>query len=192
MSQTSISAGGQARGDAGEMADSTPAVVDSGFNEETTELPWGVGLRDGTGERQYKLASGFSGTLPITGILLRRANYQQRITLPNGQTVGDFGGSGLVQYAPLNVLRKGKVLVPCEAAVTFGHGGWCRGVATGGGVTEQRGMWRGAARGAAGPLGASYHVDASKQTVFRSASFTAADGTTTVAVLEVDFVNGPF
>ena len=189
MSQTTISAGGQARGDVGELADSMPAVVDSGFNEDAVEMPFGVGVRLGTSERYYRLPTGFSGVNPIQGVLLRRANYQQRITLPNGQTIGDFGGSGLLQNAPLNLLRKGRVIVPVESTVTLGHGGWCRGIATG---SASQGTWLGAARGGAGPLGASYHVDASKQTVFRSASFTAADGSTTVAVLEVDFTNGPY
>lgn len=189
MSQTTISAGGQARGNAGDLADSGPKEVVSGVNENTAQMPFGFGVRDGSAEKFYKLATGFSGSVPVTGVLMRRANYQPRITLPNGQTVGDQGASGLHQYAPLNVLRRGRIIVPVESAVTLGHGAWCRGIATG---AQTEGSWLGAARGAAGPLGASYHVDCSKQAVFRSASFTAADGTTTVAVLEVDFTNGPF
>lgn len=189
MSQTTISAGGQAIGDAGDPADAGFKDVDSGFNQGTAEIPFGYGVRDGSARQWYVLPTGFSGVLPVTGVLARRANYQPKITLPNGQTVGDFGGSGLAQNAPMNIVRQGRVLVPVESAVTFGHRAWCRGVATG---SLSQGSWLGAAVGAAGPLGASYHVDCSKQGVFRSASFTAADGSTLVAVLEVDFVNGVY
>jgi hypothetical protein len=189
MSQTTISAGGQARYNAGDLADSGLNDNLSGINEETVEMPWGYGLRDGASERGYKLATGFSGAVPVTGVLARSI-ASQRITFPNGQNNGgNFGGSGLLQYADLRVVHKGRVVVPVEGAVTLGQGAWCRGVATG---TLTRGSWLGAARGAAGPLSASYHVDCSKQAVFRSASFTAADGTTTVAILEVDFTNSPY
>lgn len=188
MSQTTINAGGQAIGDAGDPADSHPNEFTSGFNEENVQMPFGYGVRYGSARDFYKLASGFSGVLPVQGVLVRRANYQQSITLPNGQTVGDQGGSGLVQYAPLNVLRRGRVLVPVESTVTLGQRAWCRGVATG---ALSRGSWIGAADGSA-PLGASYHVDCSKQAVFVSGSFTAADGSTTVAILECNFVNSAY
>jgi len=193
MSQTTISAGGQAIGNAGDVADSGPKDVVSGFNQNTTELPFGYGLRDGTSQDFYAIATGFSTVLPITGVLLRRANYQPKITLPNGQTVGDFGGSGLVQYAPLNVMRKGRVLVPVEGPVTFGQRAWCRGIATGSSALVTPGIWSATSYSVAGnDTTPSYHVNTTKQAVFRSGSFTAADGTTLVAVLEVDFTASNF
>lgn len=186
MSQTTISAGGQSIGVAGQIYDSGPHDIVSGVNEENTQMPFGYGVRDGSARDFYKLASGFSGVLPIAGINVWSANHQPAFTAPNGQVNGDMGSSGLLQYASLQVGRKGRYLVPVEAAPTIGDGAWCRGVATGNlGV----GVWRSATRGAAGPLGASYHVDCSKQAVFRTTSFTASDGSTLVAVVEVDFTN---
>jgi hypothetical protein len=191
MSQTVINAGGQAIGDAGDAADSNTKQVVSGFNQDAVQMPFGYGVRDGTAQGFYKLATGFSGVAPVTGVLLRRANYQPQITLPNGQTVGDLGASGLLQNAPLNIMRSGRVLVPVEAAVANGLRAWCRGVATG---SLTAGSWLAGVLGGSGPatVGPSYCVDTSKQAVFRSASFTAADGTTLVAVLECDFTNSAY
>lgn len=193
MSQTTINAGGQAVGDPGDMADSGPRDVVSGFNADAAQMPFGYGvaINTNTGDL-YGLPTGMSNAYPVEGVLLRRANYQPRITLPNGQTVGDLGASGLHQYAPLNVARKARVLVPVEAAVTRGQKAWCRGVATG---SLTQGSWRGAAVGAVPlggtvALGASYFIDCTKQASFRTASFTAADGSTLVAVLECDFTTG--
>lgn len=192
MSQTTITAGGQAIGDPGDPADSGPKDVVSGFNQNSAQMPFGFGVRDGTSRDFYVLPTGMSNAYPVGGVLLRRANYQPQITLPNGQTVGDLGASGLVQYAPLNIMRKGRALVPVEAAVTLGQRAWCRGVATG---AQTQGSWRGADVGAvplggSQALGASYFIDTSRAAVFRSASFTAADGSTLVAVVEVDFTTG--
>jgi hypothetical protein len=192
MSQTVINAGGQAIGDAGDTADSGPMDVVSGFNQNTAQLPFGFGVRDGTARDFYVLPTGMSNAYPVGGVFLRRANYQPQITLPNGQTVGDLGASGVVQNAPLNIARKGRVLVPVEAAVTLGQRAWCRGVATG---AQTQGSWRGADVGAVPlggsvALGASYFIDCTRAGVFRSASFTAADGSTLVAVLESDFTVG--
>lgn len=189
MSQTTVPAGGALIGVPGQIYDSGPHDIVSGFNEETAQMPFGFGIRDGSAKDFYKLASGFSGVLPVAGVNVWNANHEPAITLGNAQVIGDMGASGLLQNAGLQVGRKGRFLVPVEAAPTIGDGAWCRGVATGNlGV----GSWRSAARGAAGPLGASYHVDCSKQAVFRSSSFTAQDGSTLVAVLEVDFTSGPY
>lgn len=193
MSQTSINAGGNRVGDPGDPADAGPKEVLSGFNADAAQMPFGYGvaINNNTGDL-YSLPTGMSNAYPVAGVFLRRANYQPRISLPNGQTVGDLGPSGVHQYAPLNVAIKGRVLVPVEAAITRGQRAWCRGVATG---SQTQGSWRGAAVGAV-PLGgtvaagASYFIDCTKQGIFRSASFTAADGSTLVAVLEVDFTNG--
>lgn len=189
MSQTTINAGGMSIGVAGQVYDTGPHDIVSGFNEEAAQMPFGHGVRDGSSAGFYKLATGFSGVYPVVGINVQGWNHMPAVTLNNGQVIGDQGASGLLQNASLQVGRKGRFLVPVEAAPAVGDGAWCRGVATGNlGV----GLWRGTTRGAAGPLGASYHVDCSKQAVFRTAAFTAADGTTLVAVLEVDFTNGPY
>lgn len=185
MSQTSVSAGGQAVGNPGEIADTGPRDINSGFNEATTQMPFGYGVRFGSANNYYVLATGFSVSVPVQGVNLLNANHMPAITLANGTVIGDLGSSGLLQYASLQVMRQGRVLVPVEASPSLGDRAWCRGIGTG---SLTPGVWRGAAAGSA-PLGGSYHVDCSKQGVFRSTAFTAADGSTLVAVLEVDFVN---
>jgi hypothetical protein len=193
MSQTTIDSGGQAVGDPGDPADAGVKDVLSGFNANDVQMPFGFGVAVNTLSGDlYGLPTGMSNAYPVAGVLLRRANYQPRISLPNGQTVGDLGASGLHQYAPINVAVKGRILVPVEAAVTRGQRAWCRGVATG---SQSQGSWRGAAVGSVPlggsvALGASYFLDCTKQAVFRSASYTAADGSTLVAVLECDFTTG--
>ena len=190
MSQTTVTAGGQAIGDPGQIDDGGLVTdVVSGFNENAVQMPWGYGLRQGTTADFYALASGFSGVLPCVGVNAYSSSHQPAITLGNGQVIGDLGASGLNQNASLRVMRKGRVIVPVEGTVTLGHGAWCRGGATG---SLTQGSWLGAARGGAGPLGASYHVDCSKQARFVSGTSTASDGTTSVAILEVDFTNSAY
>lgn len=193
MSQTSINAGGQAIGDAGDPADAGPKDFLSGFNGGSAQIPFGFGVSpNALANSFYALPTGMSNAYPVGGVFVRRANYQPQITLPNGQTVGDLGASGIVQNAPMNVAIKGRFLVPVEAAVTRNQRAWCRGVATG---AQTQGSWRGAdvgsvPLGGSVALGASYFLDCTKQGVFRTASFTAADGSTLVAVLECDFTTG--
>jgi hypothetical protein len=197
MSQTSINAGGQRVGYAGDPADPGPKDSLSGFNADTTQMPFGYGVsvNTNTGDK-YSLPTGMTNAYPVAGVLLRRANYVLQHNLAGGGSAGDLGGSGLLQYAPLNVGIKGRFLLPVEVAVSRGDRLWCRGVATGTAITSAaQGSWRGAAVGAV-PLGgtvaagASYFIDCTKQGVFRTASYTSADGTTLVAVCEVDFTNG--
>lgn len=188
MSQTSVSAGGQAIGVAGQLYDSGPHDTLSGFNEDSTQMPFGYGVRFGTARDMYVLATGFSNVVPVQGVNLHGLNHVKAGAADSGGAYqGDLGASGLLENAGLQVLRKGRVLLPVEAAPSIGDRLWCRGVATG---SLSRGSWRGAAPGSA-PLGASYHVDCTGQGVFISSSFTAADGSTLVAVAEVDFTNKP-
>lgn len=189
--QTSVTAGGFAAAVAGQIAEGIDPSVKSGFNEGTSEVPFGFGLRDGTtNERGYLLPTGFSGVYPVVGVAAYGLNHVPRgVADSNGNYAGDLGGSGLIQYAQLDVLRRGSIWLPVEATVTKGQRGWCRGIGTG---AQTPGSWMGAAPGAAGPLGASYHVDASKQVQFRTGVYTAADGSTSVAIADCDFVNSPY
>lgn len=189
MSQSSINAGGQVIGVPGQLIDSGPHDIVTGFNEETTQMPFGYGLRQGTSADYYKLATGMSSSSQkaIVGVNAFSLDHSRAGAVDSaGHYAGDLGASGLLQYANLQVVRRGRVLVPVEAAVSVEDRAWCRGVATG---NLSPGVWRGVAAGAADPLGGSYHVNCTNQAVFRTASFTGPDGSTLVAVLECDFTN---
>lgn len=195
MSQTSVTAGGQGVAVAGQLGDASDYRVDSGANEGTSQMPFGFGVRDGSAERGYLLATGFSGVVPVVGVNLHGLNHAPAGAVDgNGNYQGDIGGSGLLQYSAIDVLRRGPVWLPVENTITKGMRGWCRGIATGstGLGAGAVGAWAGALPAAAGPFGASYHVDCTKQVQFRSASVLAADGTTLIALAEVDFVNSPY
>ncbi len=193
--QTTVPAGGQAMAVAGQLGDASDPSVKSGFNEGTDQIPFGFGVRDGVGERMYILPTGFSGVLPIAGVNLHsQAHAPAGVADSDGRYQGDLGGSGLLQYATMDILRRGEAWLPVENTVTKGMRGWCRGIATG--PTGTPGLWAGAAPGAAGVgpagFGASYHVDASKQVKFVTGVYIAADGSQAIALAECDFVNSPY
>lgn len=187
MSQTTVSSAGQAIGVAGQIADSGDQDVVSGFNKEATnQIPFGAGVRvqpssNGDG---FLLPTGFSTVGgDVAGISVFSFNhFKQGAADPAGNFAGDMGGSGLLPNAGLQVLREGRAIVPVQDNVRPGDRAFCVGIATG---TLFQGMWAGSG------YGASYHIDCTRQGVFRSAAYTAADGTTKVAILEVDFTNKP-
>jgi len=198
MAQTTVSAGGQSIGVAGQLADSAEGRdVVSGFNKEATaQIPFGFGVRvqPGSNGDGFLLATGFSGGAPgteVAGINVFSFNhFKQGAADPLGNFAGDLGGSGLLPNAGLQVLREGRVLVPVEINVVAGDRAWCRGIATGT-TSNTAGIWSGTGYNVAG-AGSSYMIDCTRQGVFRSGTYTAADGVTKVAVLEVDFTNKSF
>lgn len=187
MSQTTISAGGQAVGIAGQIADSCDPNIVSGFNKEVTaQIPMGFGVRVASGifGDAYVLPTGFSTVGgDVAGISVFSYNHQ-RVGNPGGDGVfaGDMGGSGLLPNAGLQVMREGRAYVPVQDTVRPGDRAYCVGIATG---TLTQGLWAGSG------YGASYHIDCTRQGVFRSGTFTAPDGTTKIAILEADFINKP-
>jgi len=192
MSQTTVSAGGQPIGFAGMVADSGIHDIVSGFSQEATNpIPFGVGLRAGTSPDGYLMPTGFSIVLPIEGVSVFSFDHNRVGTVdPNGNFSGDMGASGIVPKGNLQVMRKGRILVPVEGTVRRGDPAFCRGIATGASSNGNIGIWSGTGYGAMSlgvPASPSYHVDCTKAAQFRSGSFTAADGSTLVAVLEVDF-----
>lgn len=204
MSQTVISAGGQAIGVAGQVADSAHQDIVSGFNKEAAkQIPFGHGVRvqPGSNGDGFLLATGFSGSqglgFDVAGVNVFSFNHM-RLTGPDaaGNYAGDIGSSGangpagLVANAGMQVLRRGRILVPVEADVVAGDRPWCRGIATGVTAGQFAGTWAGTGYNVAG-AGSSYMLDVTKCGVFRSNSYTAADGTTRVAILEVDFTSKP-
>jgi hypothetical protein len=199
MAQTTVSAGGQAIGLAGQIADSANPDVVSGFNKEaTSQIPFGVGVRvqPGSNGDGFLLATGFSGGAPgteIAGINIFGFNhFRQGAADPLGNFAGDLGGSGLLPNAGMQVMRDGRAIVPVEIAVVAGDRAWCRGIATGASSASNTvGQWAGTGYNTAGN-GSSYMIDCTRQAVFRSGTYTAADGVTKVAILECDFTNKSF
>lgn len=199
MSQTTVSAGGQAIGVAGQLSDTGEGVdIVSGFNmEATNQIPFGFGLRvqPGSNGDGFLLATGFSGLSPgldVAGINTFSFNHARvGVADSAGNFSGDMGASGLLPKAGLQVLRQGRIIVPVEIPVVAGDRPWCRGVATGTSSSAAfQGIWSGTGYNLANDAaGSSYMIDCRRQGVFRSGTYTAADGTTKVAILEVDFTN---
>lgn len=184
MSQTTVNSGGQAIGVAGQVADSSDATdIVSGFNKEATaQIPFGYGVRNnGNSADGYLLATGFSTVVDVNGLSVFNLAHNRAGTVDSaGNFSGDMGGSGLLPNSSLQIARKGRYLVPLQDTVRVNDRAFCVGIATG---TITPGLWAGSG------YGMSYHIDCTSKAVFRSGTFTAADGTTKVAVLEVDFTN---
>jgi len=197
MAQLTVPAGGQSIGVAGQLADSGKPDVVSGFNKEaSSQIPFGFGVRvqPGSNGDGFLLATGFSGGAPgteVAGISIFSYNhFKQGAADPLGNFAGDLGGSGLLPNAGMQILREGRAIVPVEITVVAGDRAWCRGIATGT-TSNTAGIWSGTGYNVAG-AGSSYMIDCTRQGVFRSGTYTAADGVTKVAVLEVDFTNKSF
>lgn len=123
-----------------------------------------------------------SATLPtaetnkVWGIVLHSNAYDRTYTLADGSTGGELGTTGLMPGAVMNVLRKGRVWVTAQTAVTPGDRLWVRAVATG---DEVLGGLEDADDG-------TDMIDCTSQGVWCT---TAAAGD--LAILEVDFTNKP-
>jgi hypothetical protein len=184
MSQPTMFAGGALSGFAGQIADDGDVEIVSGVNQDAVQMPFGFGVRQGSSgssERFYSLATGFSTTFELSGLVVHSYDHAPAgAATSDGVFGGDLGASGLLQNAAFEVGREGRYWVPVEQAVRNGDRAWCRGIGTG---ALTAGVWNGT------NLGGSYHVDCTRQAIFRSASVTAADGTTLIAVLECDFTN---
>lgn len=200
MSQTTVSAGGQSIGVAGQLADSSAGHsedVVSGFNKEgTSQIPFGFGVRvqPGSNGDGFLLPTGFSNIglgFDVAGVNVFGFNHMRSGSADSaGNFPGDLGGSGLLPNATMQIVRRGRVIVPVETAVVAGDRPWCRGIATGS-TSNTAGVWSGTGYNSAGN-GSSYMLDLTRNGVFRSGTYTAADGVTKVAILEVDFTNRPY
>lgn len=199
MSQTTVSAAGQAIGIAGQLADTGEGQdIVSGFNmESTSQMPFGFGIRvqPGSNGDGFLIATGFTNGVgcDVAGVNVFSFSHNRAgVADSSGNYSGDMGASGLLPKAGLQVLRKGRVLVPVEIAVVAGDRPWCRGIATGTSSSAAMvGIWSGTGYNS-GSNGSSYLVDCTRMGVFRSGTYTAADGTTKVAILEVDFTSRPY
>lgn len=186
MSQTTVPPGGMSPGIAGMKYDTGPHDIVSGFNAEASaQIPFGYGLMKAPNGAQdsYVLPTGPSGTMEIAGLnVFSLTHVRAGAVDAAGVFAGDLGASGLLPKAGMQVARQGRFWVPVDYDVRNGDRAFCRVTATG---AQTPGSWVGT------NLGGSYVRDCRAQAVFRSATYTAADGTTRIAVLEVDFTNQP-
>lgn len=197
MSQTTVSSGGQSIGVAGQIADSQEGRdTVSGFSKEPagTQIPFGFGVRvqPGSNGDGFLLATGFSNIglgFDVAGVNTFDFNHARAgVADSAGNFSGDLGASGLLPNASLQVTRRGRILVPVEINVVAGDRAWCRGVGTG---ALTPGSWAGTGYNVT-TNGSSYMLDVTRLGVFRSGTYTAADGTTKVAILDCDFTGRPY
>lgn len=166
MSQTSIPAS-LPIGFAGMKADTTEDTVETFVSAEASaEIPFGVMVAQGTGDRDGKMPA--AGTDKLVGIVLHSHDYAKDTEL---------GSTGLKPKTALQILRKGKALVTVEEAVAPGDRAHIR-YASGAGGT-QKGAWRKSSV-------ANETIDATTQCVFRSTA--SANG---LAEVEIDMVAKP-
>lgn len=107
--QTSVTAT-PTLGKAGLIADMSPnADVRSYANESSSEIPFGVMVKQGTGDDQcLPLESGDTAPLFI-GVTVYNPSAAKPYVL---------GDTGIKQYGTLGVMQKGVIWVPVEEAVT--------------------------------------------------------------------------
>ena len=176
--QTSINKAGQPAAFAGMLSDNSDNDVVSRFSAETvTEIPFGAGVQFHTVARSCKLLA--SGGV-LMGVSVWGANH-----MPG--TGGDLGTTGLKPKAGLQVLRRGRIWALVDKATTSIAAGTDRGYCryTADGVTNPDvGAW-------AKADDSGKTLDATKQTQFFSGLFTAADGVTKIAELDVNFNSKP-
>lgn len=185
MSQRTVLPNGMAVAIAGQLADTGPHDIITGFSAESTlSIPWGFGLRKAaSGNPQgHVLPTGTSGTFEIVGVnILRYDAMRQGSADADGNYAGEVGSTGLLPKAMLEVGRKGRAYVPVEVEVRDGDRAYCR--IGPGGASGGAGIW--------GGTGISGMIDCRKQAVFRSNTVVSADGTSRIAVLEFDFTASP-
>lgn len=183
MSQTTINAGGQPIGLAGQVYDSQEVLdIPAFFNTGTASIPFGCAVALDTANEKGGKAIVLVGD-KIIGINVFSLNH-----MPAGTSAGqgDIDSVGLVQNAGGQLGRKGRFLVPIMSGVTIAIGDrcWCT-FESDGGSNTQIGVWSNANTG-------SHCIDLTKIGVFKSATFvapTVTGGSANVAVLEVDFTS---
>ncbi len=175
--QTTVLRSGQPQAFAGMVADSGIKDDVSSFNLETVDsIPFGSGVK-WSGQRGSLLPT--ANNSPLQGIVVWNADHQTG-------TYGDLDTIGVKPNGALVVRRKGRIWVPVDAEYAVGDltpgtsRGYCR-FETDGATNTVRGRWRASDDG---------HVDSAiNQVVFVSNVILAADGTTKIAEVEVDFTS---
>lgn len=177
MSQTSVSASGQAVGVAGQVFDNAEVKdIISAFSEEVSaEIAFGSGVVHGVNDQGALIPT--LAADKTMGVVAWGMNH-----MPGAN--GDLGTTGLKPKAGLQVMRKGRILVQLDVGVVsvtpYTDRAYLRWAANGGNTVL--GRW-----GKASDAG---NIDLTAAAVFVSSIQTFPDGTKG-AVLEVDFTNKP-
>jgi len=166
---------------AGQLYDHGPHDIITMRNAESTaSMPFGIGVAFKTSspatDLDAILLSG-SGDL-VAGIIVHSEDYARTFTLPDGTTAGELGSSGLRPGSILQILRKGRIWVTSEDAITVGLRPFIRFSANGG--NTQVGAFR-------GTDDSGHAIDLTKIGQFSVTS----GGAGALVVLEVDFTNKP-
>lgn len=180
MSQTSIAKTGQPIAVAGQLSDSHKGTdtVSRFSGEASAVIPFGVGVKPGTTFRKVLLPTASSSI--IEGIVRFGYGHVPGATGDLDQTLG-----GLKPNAGMDVVRRGRMYVLVDANVTtitpYSDRGYCRFESSSGATVV--GAWRN--------TDDSHVVDCSKAVQFVSPLFTAADGSSKIAEVQVEFTIKP-
>ena len=157
----------------GQLADDGPHDVIVGYNDESSaSIAFGRAVKYGaTATDNEGMILPSAETDKIVGITVHSHEYSK------GYTGAQLDATGVVAGAPLSVLRRGRIWVVCEDAVTRGDRLWVR--AVGSTPPEYLG-------GLNNADDSTDMIDCTKQGVW----LTSADAGG-LAVLEVDFTNEP-
>lgn len=182
MSQTVIQKYGYPVAVAGQLSDNMEGVdVVSRFNQDVVQLPFGTAVKAGTAERSAKALA--ANTDIVQGFVKWGTDH---FPANASGSIGDVGATGLLPNAGLEIVRRGRmycVVDPSIVTITpYSDRCFIRCTVNGG--NNVIGAVSNVADGA-------NNIDCTKQAQFVSGIFTAADGVTKIAEVEVSFNNKP-
>jgi hypothetical protein len=172
--QLNIQKYGQSVGVAGQISDNGEGYdIVSRFNLGAIDIPFGVGVAANTTKRNACQALATSGDT-FMGVNVWGMNHTLDIV------GGDLEAGGLKQYAGLQVMQAGRIYVVIDPSITTIV------------ANVDRAFVRYSTNGGNTVIGAfsnvsdaGHNLDITKLAIFRSGIFTAADGSTKIAELQL-------
>lgn len=103
---------------AGMLADMVDLDIITLINKDTVSIAFGacVAADPTDGDKECKLPA--SSSAVIAGVVVHKQNYARTFTLPDGTVAGDLDNVGLVPGTTLAILRRGRIWVQVQQAVT--------------------------------------------------------------------------
>ncbi len=179
--QTTIPRSGQSRAIAGMIADGRhPDLVSAFSGEASAKIAFGLGLQNTGAERVFLLPS--ANTDKFAGISVWSMSHQ-----PDTGAFDLVSGAsgGVLPKGGFELMREGRIWVRVDPGLTitpYADRAFLRCTANGAGTAA--GQFNRAADGA-------NTIDLTKLIVFVSPSITSADGTSSIALVEVDAIVKP-